>query len=122
MFEQGGAEAEDGPVLAGCDQAPGVGLAQVLAAVDLRSLDGDALAEVIAGCERMTSWAQARQLAAITALGSRMGELVGGLPAGPGFAVDAAELTVAEVAITLTVSESSAGTRVALARRLEDLP
>ena len=36
--------------------------------------------------------------------------------------MDATELTVAEVAITLTVSESSAGNRVALAGALEELP
>ena len=77
---------------------------------------------MIAACERVTSWAQARQLAAITVLGTRMGALVGGLPDGPGYAVDAAELTVTEVAITLTVSETSAGNRVALAGRLADLP
>ena len=97
-------------------------MAAVLAGVDPTALSGDALAEVIAGCERMVSWAQARQLAAITVLGDRMGALVGSLPAGPGFAVDATELTVAEVAITLTVSEGSAGNRVALAGALEELP
>ncbi len=83
---------------------------------------GDALTEVIAGCERLISWAHARQLAAITVLGARMGALVGALPAGPGSAIDAGELTVAEVAIALTVSESSAGHRVGLAGALEDLP
>ena len=97
------------PVVPGSNDPPGPGLAAVLAGVDPTALSGDALAEVIAGCERMVSWAQARQLAAITVLGTRMGKLVGSLPAGPGFAVDAAELTVAEVAITLTVSEARRG-------------
>ena len=122
MFEPSGADAGDGPVLAGSDQPPGVGLAGVLAGVDVQSLGGDALTEVIAGCERLICWAHANQLAAITALEARMAALVDTLPEGPGFTIDAGELTVAEVAITLTVSESSAGNRVALAGRLEDLP
>ena len=109
-------------MLAGSDRAPGAELAGVLAGVDVHALGGDALAEVIAGCERLISWAQARQLAAITVLEARMGALVAGLPGGPGSAVDAAELTVAEVAIALTVLENSAGNRVALAGALQDCP
>ena len=111
-----------GPVLAGVDGAPGPVLAGVLAGVDVDALQGDALAAVIAGCERLMSWAHARQFAAITVLWSRMEALVEELPEGPGFAVDAGALTVAEVAVALTVSESSAGNRVALAGRLEGLP
>ena len=103
-------------------QAPGPALAGVLAAVDLDSLDGDASAEVIAGCERMISWAQARQLAAITVLGSRMAALVGAAAGRSRVRGGRRRLTVAEVAVTLTVSESSAGNRVALAGRLADLP
>ena len=123
MFEPSSADTEEGgAVLAGFDQPPGVELAGVLAAVDVDCLDGDALAGVIAGCERLICWAQARQLAAITVLGTRMGALVDTLPDGPGFKINAAELTVAEVAITLTVSETSAGNRVALAHHLADLP
>ena len=43
------------PVVPGSDDTPGPGLAAVLAGVDLTALTGDALAEVIAACERMTS-------------------------------------------------------------------
>ena len=110
MFEQFGSspthQPEDGPRRdqAGCDASPGAALAEALAAVQLTDLDGDDLAEVIAGCERLTSWAQARQLAAISVLRTRMEALVDKLPAGPGFAVNAGALTVSEVAVALTVS------------------
>ena len=104
------------------DQAPGPALAGALAAADPESLEGDELAAVIAGCERMISWAHARQLAAITVLGARMRALVERLPEGPGFAVEPMALTTAEVAVALTISEFSAGNRVELAGRLVDLP
>ena len=53
MFEPSSADAGDGPVLAGSNQAPGAELAGVLAGVDVQALGGDALTEVIAGCERL---------------------------------------------------------------------
>ena len=68
----------------------------MLAGVDVRSLGGDALTEVIAGCERLICWAHANQLAAITALEARMAPLVDTLPDGPGFKIDAG--TVSETA------------------------
>ena len=64
--------------------------------MDVRSLGGDALTEVIAGCERLISWAHANQLAAITALNTRMAALVDTLPDSPGFKIDAG--TVSETA------------------------
>ena len=70
-------------MLAGSDQAPGAALAGVLAGADVQSLGGDALTEVIAGCERLICWAHANQLAAITVLNTRMGNSVGPLDMGP---------------------------------------
>jgi ribose 1,5-bisphosphokinase PhnN len=120
MFESsrdGGDSAAEAPM---DGAAPGAALAADLAATELRALPDDALVDVIRGWERVVSWAQAEQLAAVAEFARRR-------PAGPdapGSASGVSEFAVDEVASALRLSRPAAGVRlqvaVELASRLPD--
>ncbi|MGH3319632.1 MAG: DUF222 domain-containing protein [Streptosporangiaceae bacterium] len=122
MFDTGdvlAAEA-DAPGVSPFAGAPGPELAAVLAGVDPAELGGYDLVEAIAGFERLVSWAQAGQLAAIAELGHRRPER--GDPGGPRTrtADGVSEFCPDEIAPALRVSRRSASLRLGLAVDLCD--
>ncbi len=64
--------AEEHPLAAALDaRAPDADLVAELAGLDLALVDDAALLEIVAGCERVISWATARQAEALAALSAR---------------------------------------------------
>ncbi|MDQ1641544.1 MAG: hypothetical protein QOJ90_895, partial [Actinomycetota bacterium] len=63
---------------------PGPELAALLGSLDERVLGGYDLVSFLSGCERLVSWAQARQLAGIRELARRRPSLTARTPADPG--------------------------------------
>ncbi|NCT89410.1 DUF222 domain-containing protein [Cellulomonas sp. APG4] len=91
------------------DAAPGAELAALLGAVEVADVDDAALVEVVAGWERVASWATAGQAAAIAELGRRA---VGGTQ----------EFVADEVAARLRLSSRAAQNLVRRAEGLATMP
>ncbi len=102
--------------------APGPGLASLLAA-DPAELSGYDLVSFLGAAERLTAWAQSRQLTAIRELAARRPALLD-----PGDAGDllpaggVSEFAAAEIGAELRISENGAQARLHLALALDRLP
>ena len=105
--------------------APGVALAGFAddAHHQLAALSDDELVGVLRAWRRQTSWAQARELAAIGELARRRPADHTPPAAGPGqFPAKLSEFTAAEVGLALTLTRVAAAGQVALALALADRP
>ena len=102
--------------------APGPGLASLLAA-DPAGLSGYDLVSFLGAAERLTAWAQSRQLTGIRELAARRPALLD-----PGDAGDllpaggVSEFAAAEIGAELRISENGAQARLQLALALDRLP
>ncbi|MCW2913638.1 MAG: endonuclease [Actinomycetia bacterium] len=90
-------------------------MAAALDAVDVAALCDDELVEVMAAWRRVTSWAQARELAAVAELARRREEQHQSAPA-----VKVGEFIADEIALELRLSGGAAGMWAGLACKLAD--
>ena len=104
------------------DLAPGAGLAVLLQDVVLGSVSSGRVLDVVVAAERLVAWAQSRQAEAVAEL-ARRPEMTPqpGPPPGRAVPLDAADVTAAEIAPALRISQPAAASRVAVCRTLVDL-
>lgn len=112
------AAVEFGPVRTGRgvpEGLPGPGMAAALDAMDVTALSDDELVEVMASWRKVTSWAQASELATVAELVRRREAQHESAPP-----VEVGEFIADEIALELTLSGGAAGMWAGLACKLAD--